>query len=343
MVSAIATRDRPTRIPNVVGRLATGGDAGYFRAREPFGENRGLPEGCDGLLEIRPPLPVWADFVMRDTVLESRLVLGNEKEIVFEVDRADLDAALGSARLRCVESGSGRALEGANVTLGFQDGGQQQRGTTDAQGEVVLTKVPPGLQRLAITKTGMGSFHRMVRVQSKDETDLGTIQIAAADSVSGHVLDQDGQPVEARVAVFPLRPNDSPRTVDCYMAQPCGAGGAFDIKNVERGPSRVVVQAKGYALRVMDVNTSDAQPLEIRMERGTNVRFRLVQDTDTYTNFMLADANGVPIRMEGASRSYVREEMLAPGRYQCWTLEDDRIVRRDTFEVGGAAMTQEVW
>lgn len=339
-VSAVATRDRPTRIPNVVGRLAVGGDAGWFRAREPYGENRGLPEGCDGLLEIHPPLPVWVDFVMRDTVLESRLVHGNEKEIVFEIDRAELDAALGSARLRCIENG--RPVEGANVTLGFQDGGQQQRGTTDADGEVVIAKVPPGLQRLEVTKTGTGSHHRMVHIQSKDETDLGTIELVAGTSISGHVLDQDGQPVGARVAVFPLSREPSPRTVDCYMAMPCGAGGAFEIKNVERGPSRVVVQAKGFALRVIDVNTNDVQPLEVRMERGTLVRFRVAQDADAYTNFLLADANGVPIRMEGASSSYVREEMLAPGRYQCWSLEDDRIVRRDTFEVSGTAMIQEV-
>jgi hypothetical protein len=51
---------------------------------------------------------------------------------------------------------------------------------------------------------------------------------------------------------------------------------------------------------------------------------------------------GVPIRMEGASRSFVREVTLAPGRYQYWTLEDDHIVRRETFVVGGDTMIQEV-
>jgi hypothetical protein len=188
----------------------------------------------------------------------------------------------------------------------------------------------------------MATALRMVRVLSKEPTDLGTIQLAPGTSVTGHVLDENGQPLDARVTVFPLRSGDSPFTIDCHMSMPCGAGGAFEIKNVDRGPSRIVVQAKGFALHVIDANTTDVKPLEIRLERGTLVRFRSAKDTNSYSRFMLADANGIPVRMEGASREFSREETLAPGRYQYWTLDDDRIVERVTFDVGNTALNQEV-
>jgi hypothetical protein len=281
--------------------------------------------------------------VLRDTVLESRLVHGSEKEIVFEIDRSELDGVLGTLQVRCVEGASGKALEGARVTLSFQDGGQKST-TTNEEGKATFAKASPGLQRLEVVANGMGTCTRVVRILSKETTDLGTIELRPGTTVSGHVLDENGKGLDARLTVFPRRPGDSPRTVNSYMSRPCQAGGEFKIDNVERGPCRIVAQAKGYALRVIDADSSrgDLDPLEIRLDSGTLVRFRSSQNENSYSDFMLADAGGVPIKLEYASRMFTREEMLAPGRYESWSLEDERIVRKEVFEVGAAAMIHEV-
>lgn len=342
-LATIATRTRPARIENLVRRLPWSSDAGRWYPRQPFGTDDRIPAGSDGLVEILPPLPVHVSCVLRDTVIESRLVHGNEETLVFEIDPTELEKVFARVVLRCVDSASGRPVEGASVRLGFQDStGRTVK--TAASGETALDRVPPGLQELEIRAPGFGAYGRMVRIEPRGTTDLGAIELRPATRIEGRVVDLSGEPIDAHVTVLPLRQCEFPRDTSVTSSHPCLPGGTFRIENVERGPCRVVVRASGFAVKAMDVDTGqgDVSGLEVRMERGTPVRFSVEKDGAAFVTFVLLDAAGTPIFSAIANRLHSPEVELAPGGYQCLTLVDQRVARREGLEVGSTKLVHEV-
>ncbi len=341
-LAATATRARPQHIENVMGRFPLSADAGDYRAKERFGSQSDITAGYDGVLEIHPPLPVYASCVLHDTVIDSRLVHGNEQEIVFEIDPAELSVLFARVELRCVDI-TGAPVEGASISLGPQDvGGSSVK--SDAQGHFAFERLSPGLQLLNIRSKGCGTYQRVVRVAPRSTTDLGTIELRPAASIQGRILNSSGAPLDGSVSALPARQAASASSVSMSSPRQCQPGGKFEVASIERGPCRLVAEAKGFASKIIDMDTSggDITGLEVRLEPGTLVRFKAPKSSSVLLYFVVADAAGVPIRSGSTNHFFAREMTLAPGHYRCWTMLDERIAHDEEFDVGNTTLVHEV-
>lgn len=339
----VATREKPQRIEGVDGRSAWNVGDGLYRSRAEFARSKLLPAGASGVLELHAEPPLFASLVMRSVVLESRLVAGTESELVFEVDPAELEKQLGALTVRCVDAATGEALAGAQVNLGFTDGGVTS-GTSDADGLVHLERLTPGLRTLGVVASGFADVGGFVSIEPGQVVELGTLELTRPALISGLVFTKDGTPVTAQLRWLALDRLHSPRDADIRADIETRADGSFEFDWLGAERLRLVAIADGWAITALDVDARSgaAAGLEIELERGTRVVVRTRPGVYRGSDVLLCDAQGLPLLFDMVHASHPGGWSLRPGRYELRRIADERVLGTQWFDVGTEALTVEL-
>lgn len=186
----VATVEPPAARVDTGGlRGARGGEAANLVTRSIFG--RGLPDGVGerygAVLQPRVEPPLWVSTTYRGEVLATRLVEGDEEDLVFTVDLEGLARLHGSVRVRVVAGDSGEPVtEGIELT--FPLGGERFAARVDGDVLVFEDVVPGWIQlvsRPELTELGWEPVERSVDVPAAGVVDLGTVVLERrADAAS---------------------------------------------------------------------------------------------------------------------------------------------------------------
>jgi len=338
-LSVAATFARPVRIDGVLGRQVAFSEAGCYREAGRLPRKTSESAERSGTLEVWAPTPIFASLVLREIVLESRSVVGDESELVFRVDRAALETHLGALEVRCVAAETGLPIPGQRVEVSFRDSSGNNAGECDEQGHARIERLTPGLRQVEVGGSKFAKFERWVRIEPGQTHDLGVIALESMADVRGRVLDPDGAGVSAPMHSIALERQLAPRDADSRMIYKSKSDGVFEMSWVESARVRLVAEPAQWALTALDVDASSGKlgGLELRLERGTEVKLRLAGEQQRSVEFLLADADGLPLLFDGVYGWKGRRLLLRPGRYSLSTVAEDRVLATQTLEVGDAS------
>ena len=158
------------------------------------------------------------------------------------------------------------------------------RTTTNEKGEFRLQYILLGTPlRLSVSHPGFDHFFTSVSVASETPMDRGIIQLSPlpdGGKISGQVVDNAGRPIAGATLQ-----NQGTASINQNTTH-TDANGRFHIERLyvfTQGRVLLIVHAKGFAPRQIDVTDNDRQgtePLTIVMEPGHRIRGRVVNHAD---------------------------------------------------------------
>jgi hypothetical protein len=204
---------------------------------------------------------------------------------------------------------------------------------------VRIERLTPGMRMLELRGKEIAQLERWVRIEPGATLDLGVLALESKAELRGRVLDPDGNGVSAPLHAIALDRQLGPRDAASRMNYKSTSDGVFVMSWVESARVRVVAEPSEWALAALDVDASSGQRsgLEIQLQRGTEVKLHLAGDAQRTVEFLLADADGVPLLLSGVYGPKARRLLLRPGRYRLSTLAEDRVLATQILEVGDAS------
>lgn len=333
-LSVIATRTPVEQFESVRTWCAWHADAGRW-SDESGGEPSAA--GRSGTaLEISAPLPVWAHLVLRDVVLETRLVDGSQSELVFEIDEAALRARFVPCVVRCVDARNGAPLANAKVDIGFQDS-TGPSATTDAEGLASFDERPPGVQQVRVRLDGHASASAwaMAGVDAPFE-----IALWPCASIAGRVVADSGEPLKAKVEARTRASSTAPDDHESWAQATASHDGAFTLPCLDATAVRVVASCDGFAPAWTDFDASgNVEGLDLRLVRGTEVLF--LAPSVAWMRVHLRDASGGVVVSLWVAPSAPKRQRLAPGRYEIEVVVAGSSMREELV-VGGESLVKEL-
>lgn len=308
-LSVVATRAPVDALEDVRTWCAWIGDAGRWE-NEPS-DVRKVARGSSSALEITAPLPVFAHAVLRDVVLETRVVEVSQSELVFEIDEAALRARFVACSVRCIDARNGAPLADAKVDIGFQDS-TGPNATTDAEGIASFDERPPGLQQVRVRLAGHAPASAWVMAGVDAPIDIALWPCA---SIAGRVLDESGKPLKANIEARTRTSGSAPDDHESRALATTTSDGAFALPCLEATAVRVVANCDGFAPAWSDVDASaNVDALELRLVRGTEVL--LLAPQVAWMRVHLRDASGGVVVSLWVAPSAPKRQRPAPGRYE---------------------------
>jgi RNA polymerase sigma factor (sigma-70 family) len=333
-LGVVATRAPPQRLRGVVEHAPTHYGIGTFH-ESFFSSNREFtPQGTCGVLEVRADPPIFASAVFRTEILETRSIRGDERELVFEIDRALVESLAGSLTLTCVDADTGDPVV-ASVAAEPNDVGGGGVATA-ADGTVRLDGLLPGMLVLSVHAQGYAGIRRWIRVEAAELLELGVVAVSRGASIQGRVVGPDGHGERANLNVIPLRRDRAPRDADSRGGRTSAQDGSFSLSSLERGRARLVAESDGFAIAAIEFDTSsgDLRDLELRLDPGVPVELRCARGALNPIDALLVDAQGLPLRFSRLYRTLGTTLRLLPGAYEIQIVIDQDVVARRPFVVG---------
>ena len=114
--------------------------------------------------------------------------------------------------------------------------------------------------------------------------------------------------------------------------------GSFEMGWAESARVRLIAEPADWALASLDLDASSGklEGLEIALEQGTEVLVRRPRGPARSVEFLLADANGVPLLFSGVYGAKARRLLLRPGSYRLSTVIGLELGSTQVIEVGDA-------
>jgi len=333
-LSVVATKSAPRDISGVLGRTAWNvGESGYYASSEqPWVEE--LASKCSGLLELLSEPPLYVSLVMRSAVIETRALVGDEHELVFEVDSEQLERRLGGVRFCCVDATRGSPIVGARVEVGFSDGGGES-GRSNEDGAVALERLTPGVRSLSVFAEGFAAESRAVRIEPGETLQLGDVELRHVARLRGRVVDSDGRGVRAQLHWIALDRGVLAQSPARRLRYETNALGAFEIDGIGAVRGRLVALSDGYAIGALDLDARSGalEDIELHLERGVEVVARCRIGARS-VSALLCDAEGTPLLDTSVHPSLPRVWTLRPGRYLLRYVSDVDFGSSQAFDVG---------
>lgn len=330
---AVATLELPgPSLPDVEGAAPFFYGVGPWHPRE---EEPELPPEVSGRLELNHPLPVHVSLVLRNTVLETRLVVSAEEPVTFVIEAGRLAAQLATARVKVTDAAGSPLTEG---TVALHHVAQTRPGVApDAAGVVSFTEVLPGWMEVVPSFTGYERARRRMLIRAGAENDLGTLVLDRAATLRGRVIGPDGAPAKASLWAYGTRHLVQPLDVRPYRYWQT-EGGRFELDGMGRGDIVVVVAPETDVLIPFHVDTSAGEAeVELRLPATVAVRFEAGQTLRAPRRLTLADERGTPFWTTRVMSEAPGTLGLAPGRYTLWIGEEDRVDATVPFTVESGA------
>lgn len=343
LLAAVATRDRPTVVLGEAGRRPGVYGVGQWFPRDGLDLDREHSTKAAGVLEIREPGRVWISAVLRERVLDARPVRGDETELVFELDPAEVMGSLASVVARVVDGRTGNGIPGASIELGFRDA-TGAPSLADADGRVAMEQVVPGLRRVTVRASGYADLQFQTRVPAVEQTDLGLIELLPTARLRGRTLDAEGHGIAAQVDVISARILDKPRALERFVYRTAAADGVFEANGIESGRVLVVARDRDRAptVRLVDAGAESADGVELRLVAGTPIELRPRAGIGAGVFLDVRDASGLPVYCASIYSDDPLETRLAPGEYTLRAIRGEEVMSTQTLSVGREKLAVEV-
>jgi RNA polymerase sigma-70 factor (ECF subfamily) len=339
----VVTKAPISRATGVLERTPRASAAADYRPRGAATAGLDLPADSAGRLTLLDSPPLFAHAVLREHVLESRALGGSETELVFALDRARLEASLSTLTLRCVAAVGAEPIPRASVELGFDDG-SGERAETDANGVVRLERLAPGLRTLSVWVPQTSNHHRWLRLAPGETLDLGTLALSPPVRIRGRVLDPDGAGISTRLAYTVVGRDALPGDSLTELSTGSTSDGAFDLACMEPGRLRIVAEAEGFSPGWIEVDATahEVGGLELRLQRGFDVRVELPRGAFHGVQVRLVDERGVCLRVARARPPAPLRWTLAPDAYDLQLVVDDTVAAPQPFVVVDRGLSLEL-
>jgi hypothetical protein len=348
-LSVVATRTPPgTRLEMVDQNSPDEYGIGRFHAQESFGAmgERLVPDGCAGSLELREPLPAYASLVLRDLVIETRLVPAGTREITYTIPDDALTSRLVQAHVRVVDF-SGKPLAGvfaALETFNARASGVQ----TDANGVAHIENAPPGIDMLRLNREGLETLQRVVEAQPGVDIDLGTVRLGPPARVSGTIVDERGRPLAAALT---WRRLDLLERVEGFRHMDRLSSDADGLFKIEQAPRTKLllnttpsVLDRACAGVLVDASNGDVNNVVVMLEPAVHVVLDFHPVNERPSSWILHTLAGMPV---DADEIEVRRPVrfgLVPGAYVLEIVTADGIVHRQPIDArAGRGMVNIAW
>jgi len=325
----VATLEKPGEelADFVVGKARTYGLGSYASYGGP---------GSNGFLTLHQPPPVWISAVAGTTVLESRPLLGDEKDIVFEVSpgdllryRADYNATL---TFRLVDEAGLPVTDGVQ----FRMRGAYFEPAQQVDGYVEFDDLEAGKYWLAIEAQRLRTHREEFELVAGGAKDLGTIVLVRPRRmISGVVLDPEGYPIQGQMAqVRPHADANEPSLV------PTDGNGYFKL--FSQVAEELVVTGVHFGEEVVvplpDLGI-DYTDLEVRFTQGTLVTFEPAEPWDPGEARMIQISKTVQTAFGRLLFSLHFDDRPIPGRFQRRMPPGSYFIEEQPFTVGTEDVT----
>jgi hypothetical protein len=334
-IGVAVTRERPIDVLPRTGRQS-GRPCASLVLRDMFGSSElppDLGERYCGLLVMNEAPPLWATLAYGDVIVESRAIVGDERELVFVVDPEALRAGHGSVRVRVVDAQSGEPLT-SGIVLDSPQGGPSIEPQLDGD-TLVFRDLKPGSLDLMCELREYEHLEREVPIRPYSETDLGTIALGRRAPFEVRVVDEAGAPFFTIVRSSRPDLQGSPSDANLRTTGSSYKDGVHTVWLHALGRTLIRVGGNdGHALAAVEVDTSVVNPVEIVVLRGVDVAFEWEGEWPATATFVLEGANGVPLATSRGSLM-----CLASGTYT-WVVRNGATeVARRAFSVGSEKTT----
>ena len=242
-LTPVATREQPG---DMIGldrttlweAFGVGAPMPRYTGPEPRGEADFVP------LAIHVRGTTWVSLVSHHCVLDSRRVTEDVEEVRFVLDPEDLLALRGNVQATLLDAESGAPVTG-KVSIGTRPWFDDASAVTSESGTgaVILGSLSPGRQWWMARAEGYADAKQEIVVPRGGHLDLGPVQLQRPVSLRGLVVDAEGLPVEAILAlgtVDPATGSVTPVEGGRYQSSP---DGRFAMEGLV--PARYALQVKG--------------------------------------------------------------------------------------------------
>lgn len=337
-LAVIATRGEPPQKSWIALRAMRHTElAVYERVRDwPRGTSH---SHADGVLALYAPPPLTAYAMLRDTPFASATIEPGTREVVFRVERAQLEPPLARAVVRCVDGATGRPAVGEWVSLGFEDGGGE-RAQTDEFGVARFERTLAGLRRVDADRF-LVSASRWVNLTPGVENDLGELRLTAAAACSGRVVGPDGAGLSAKMAYVLDEADVVGGRKFTQLSTGAAIDGSFDLTYMPAEAFHLLAWAPGYAVASVHVG-AQRDGLRIELTRGVEVTAKLARGAVNFRSVRISDARGLPVISDWLGPWTPRRWTLASGEYTLEELEGVLVTRATRFTVGAEPLALEV-
>ena len=337
-LAVVATRGEPPQKSWIAVRAMRQTELGvYERVRD---WPRGAPHShADGVLALYTPPPLSAYAMLRDTPIASAAIEPGTREIVFRVERAQLEPLFARAVVRCVDGATGRPAVGEWVSLGFEDGGGE-RAQTDEFGVARFARTLAGQRRVDADRY-LVSASRWVNLAPGVENDLGELRLTAPAACSGQVVGPDGVGLSAKMAYVLDDANAVGGRTSTQLSTGSAVDGSFDLTYMPAEAFHLVAWAPGCAVASVHVG-AQRHGLRIELTRGVEVTAKLARGAVNFRSVRIRDARGLPLISDWLGPWNPRRWTLASGEYTLEELEGVLVTRATRFAVGAEPLALEV-
>jgi len=266
-------------------------------------------------LAIRPP--IFVSLVNYQRVIASQRVEPGQTKVRFVLDPTAPELQNGRLRLRLIDGQTRQPLAGIFVSMTYGVGSCTCP-PTSVDGIFTMPCVP-GVLDLRVPSMEYESAELQVRIEPGVETDLGDITLGPAISISGMVLDDQGQGRETLITYDMLDPiTRAPGYQGIQWAVKSSADGSFQVTAIAHRIYRLRVRDEAFALQSMDVDarSGSVENVIMRVARGEPL---IVSSDDRWplVRFDVLDESGVLVISNRPLYGPEPEKiLLTPGLYE---------------------------
>ncbi|MGE3174991.1 MAG: carboxypeptidase regulatory-like domain-containing protein [Planctomycetota bacterium] len=183
---------------------------------------------------------------------------------------------------------------------------------------------PAGRSRVTFWCEGQAPVVRELDLAAGEEHALGELLFEPGATLRGRVVDEAGAPV-AGAEVFLGEECD----LQVYQSQNhTAADGAFSVRGVSSAAASLVVRSPGYAARVVPLRLPQdvlgAEPLQVRLERGSTIRVEVGGDGAAGVMLVLRRGGRVLSTAETDEDGTAVFANCGPGDYVVQRFDDER-------------------
>ena len=224
-------------------------------------------------------------------------------------------------------------LPGATVTLTGPDG-TSRTVPVGSDGSIDVDGLRPGKYKVRIEAPGYESVEQSVKIGPGENKQLDVPGLVAMPgSISGHVVDDDGNPVSG--ATVKLAGPDGTRTVSV------GADGSINADGLRPGKYTVRIEADGYepVEQTITIGPGENKQLNVPglMAKPGSISGKVVDDSDNPVagaTVTLTDPDGTSHTVQVGSDGSINADGLRPGEYMVRIRADGYVPVEQTITIG---------
>ena len=294
----------------------------------------GSPECCVGYLHLYQAPPVACSLVIGSRVLQTVLLDARDKLVSFTLDPAELEDSRAELELHVVDAATGFPPSAHHgLWLGVLGGPLSEiEAELDDDGHARIAGVPAGSVELHLRLPGYEEETRRVDLRAGERNDVGELQVRAGACLAGHVVDETGAAVRARVWSSTCDGREHP------AGQVTDAGDSADwfaICGLPRGRVLVGLDDPRFALNPVEVDLAGGSVQNQRLLARAGSSLRLVGPFSAggTAHLRVLDEHRLCLWKGDNLELETHELRLLPGRYTIEVLREGSAPARQEVDL----------